>query len=437
LETLPARPLLGNIELVGRIDGTINGSSTKEWEQRCSCDELGRLSLAAEYQQGTGATPSWKQEFTHDRYGNRFQSDTTNNFGVPFTTVVSGDINANTNRFISTGSTPISYDAAGNITQDAKFRFLNYSYDATGRQTATTAINSDLSQTASYDCVGQRVQTTANGVTRTMVYDVFGKLVADYNGTSLERENIYRDGQLLVVYEAASTCYMTIADFVTSFYQGALSRNPNSSELSEWRLKLSQAQAQGFARLIEVAQDLGSAVLTSTEYIALNTSNHDYITHLYAAFLQRTADSGGYSYWMAALNGGSTRTHVRNGFAYSLEFQGNVMQLCPTTNSGTSSSANLKYILADAQGSSRAVMNNSGSGGSSIISRHDYLPFGEEIWAGVGLRTQTQKYASTDKVRQQFALTERDEATGLDHTWFRYRKVSINSTEANAFLTTK
>ena len=43
-----------------------------------------------------------------------------------------------------------------------------------------------------------------------MVYDVFGKLVADYNGTSLERENIYRDGQLLVVYEAASTCYMTL-----------------------------------------------------------------------------------------------------------------------------------------------------------------------------------------------------------------------------------
>ena len=154
LETLPARPLLGNIELVGRIDGTINGSSTKEWEQRFSCDELGRLSLAAEYQQGTGATPSWKQEFTHNRYGNRFQSDTSNNFGVPFTTVVSGDINANTNRFISTGSTPITYDAAGNITQDAKFRFLNYSYDATGRQTATTATNSDLSQTASYDCVG-------------------------------------------------------------------------------------------------------------------------------------------------------------------------------------------------------------------------------------------------------------------------------------------
>jgi RHS repeat-associated protein len=403
---------------LGRVDGVINGSSTKEWEQRFSYDELGRLSRAAEFQQGTGSTPSWQQEFTYDRYGNRFQSG-SNNFGVAFTPVVSGDITASTNRFITSGSTPVTYDNAGNITQDAKFRFMNYTYDANWRQVSVTATNSDLSQTSVYDCAGQRVQTTSNGVTRTMVYDIFGQLVADYNGTTMERENIYRDGQVLAVYEAASTCYMTMADFVTSFYQGALNRNPNSTELAEWTGKLSQAQAQGNGRLIKVAQDLGAAVFTSTEYTNLNTSNADYVTDLYNAFLQRAPDSGGFNYWTNALNTGSTRTHVRNGFAYSLEFQGNVMRLCATINSGTSTSANLKYMFTDAQGSTRAVMNNSGSGTSTILARHDYLPFGEEIWAGVGLRTTTQKYAMTDKVRQRFALTERDEASGLDHTWFR------------------
>ena len=56
---------------------------------------------------------------------------------------------------------------------------------------------------------------------------------------------------------------------------------------------------------------------------------------------------------------------------------------------------------------------------STIITCHDYLPFGEEIFANVGLRTTSQKYSVTDKVRQRFAMTERDEATGLDHTWFR------------------
>lgn len=405
-----------NTGKIGRIDSFINGASTKEWDQRFSYDELGRLSVAAEYQQGTGSTPSWKQEFTYDRYGNRLQSGSGNTV-VGFTPVVSSDITASTNRFITSGSTPVTYDAAGNITQDAKFRFMNFTYDANGRQLTATSLDSDLSQTSIYDCAGQRVQTTSFGITRTMVYDIFGQQVADYNGTTMEKENIYRGGLLLAVYEAASSCYMTISDFVTAFFNGALHRNPNSTELSEWTLKLTKAQAQGHSKLIKAAQDLGTHVFTSGEYT--NTIHHNYVVDLYMAFLQRTYDTGGYNNWINALQGGATFTQVRNGFAYSLEFQNNVVRLCPGTSSSTSTSANLKYVLTDLQGSSRAVMNNSGSGSSTIVARHDYLPFGEEIWAGIGLRTTTQKYSVTDKARQRFALTERDEATGLDHTLFR------------------
>jgi RHS repeat-associated protein len=187
--------------------------------------------------------------------------------------------------------------------------------------------------------------------------------------------------------------------------------------LTDWTLKLSQAQAQGQGKLIVMAQDLGASLFTSTEYTNLNTSNSDYVTDLYAAYLQRSPDSGGYNDWMAALNGGSTRAQVRHGFAYSSEFQGNVVRLCPVTSSSTSTSANLKYVLTDVQGSARVLMENNGTS-SAILARHDYLPFGEEIWVGVS-RTTSQKYATTDKVRQRFALTERDEASGLDHTWFR------------------
>ena len=64
-------------------------------------------------------------------------------------------------------------------------------------------------------------------------------------------------------------------------------------------------------------------------------------------------------------------------------------------------------------------MNNTGSGSSTITSRRDYLPFGEEIGAGVGLRTTTQKYSQSDNVRRRFAMLERDDVIGLDHTWFR------------------
>ena len=402
---------------VGRVDGVINGSSTKEWDQRFSYDELGRLSTAAEYQQGT-STLTWKQEFTYDRYGNRFQSGSGNTNPPVYTPVVSSDITAATNRFVTSGSTPVTYDAAGNILQDAKFRFMNYTYDANGRQLTASAMDSDLSQTSVYDCVGQRVQTTSFGATRTMVYDIFGQQVADYNGTTMEKENIYRGGQLLAVYEAASSCYMTIPAFVTAFYQGALDRDPTSTELATWTATLTKAQTQGHGRLIKAAQDLGTAVFTASGYS--NTDPGTYVNDLYAAFLQRGADSGGYQNWYNAIVvSGYTFAQVRNGFAYSLEFQGNVVRLCAGASSSTSTSANLKYVLTDVQGSTRAVMDNSGSGSSTIVARHDYLPFGEEIWTGMGLRTTTQKYSVTESVRQNYALTERDDATGLDHTLFR------------------
>jgi len=106
---------------------------------------------------------------------------------------------------------------------------------------------------------------------------------------------------------------------------------------------------------------------------------------------------------------------VRHGFAYSAEFQNDVGQLCVTTSSA---SASLKYVLSDLQGTTRSVMNNNGSS-SAVIARHDYLPFGEEIWSGTGTRTSSQGYGGTDAIRQKYGLTERDDATGLDHTPWR------------------
>jgi len=74
----------------------------------------------------------------------------------------------------------------------------------------------------------------------------------------------------------------------------------------------------------------------------------------------------------------------------------------------------VSYMLQDVQGSTRAVMS-----GTSVIARHDFLPFGEEIGAGVGIRSGGQGFGAGDKIRQRYGMTERDDATGLDHTWWR------------------
>jgi RHS repeat-associated protein len=87
-------------------------------------------------------------------------------------------------------------------------------------------------------------------------------------------------------------------------------------------------------------------------------------------------------------------------------------------------SAGLKYVLQDLQGSARMAMNNNGSA-SAVIARHDYLPFGEEVGSGTGLRTGTQGYGARDTNRQKYALTERDAASGLDHTpWRKYENTA-------------
>ncbi|HEY6806223.1 MAG TPA: RHS repeat-associated core domain-containing protein [Pyrinomonadaceae bacterium] len=409
---------------LGRVDDVING--TKQFEQRFSYDELGRLSTAKETYSSGFSTTAWQQQFTFDRYGNRFQSGGSNT-GVGFTPVISTDITASTNRFIDTGSTPITYDDAGNITQDMKFRLdpqgrgMNYGYDLNGRQITAERTDSTSGQSSVYDCAGQRVQMSANSVTRQMVYDAFGQLVADYANSSLERENIYRGGQLLAVYEPSSTCYKTIGNFVIDFYVGAFGSGATTTyatDIATWTDTLSRAQLQGTDALVGAAQSMGIAVFTSSAYTSLSTSDIQYVTDLYESYLQRTPDTGGLNFWANSLSTGNTRPGVRQAFAVSTEFVENLNLICPGTTSSTSTSANIKYALTDAQGSTRLLMENN-STSSAILSRHDYLPYGEDIWAGIGSRTTTQKYGVTDQVRQKFALTERDSISGLDHTWFR------------------
>jgi len=81
----------------------------------------------------------------------------------------------------------------------------------------------------------------------------------------------------------------------------------------------------------------------------------------------------------------------------------------------SSDEGGVKYLFSDWQGSTRAVLSNTGT----VNARSDYSAFGEEIQAGIGLRTVTQGFGSAQNPRQKYGLTERDDATGLDHTWFR------------------
>lgn len=58
-------------------------------------------------------------------------------------------------------------------------------YDANGRMKQSAQLDGTGVATALYDGLGQRVQVTENGVTRKVVFDVFGQLVAEYGGETV------------------------------------------------------------------------------------------------------------------------------------------------------------------------------------------------------------------------------------------------------------
>jgi hypothetical protein len=55
----------------------------------------------------------------------------------------------------------------------------------------------------------------------------------------------------------------------------------------------------------------------------------------------------------------------------------------------------VSYLTTDALGSPRIITDQTGQ----VISRHDYMPFGEEVMAGTGGRMTTQGYAGNDGVK--------------------------------------
>jgi RHS repeat-associated protein len=83
-----------------------------------------------------------------------------------------------------------------------------------------------------------------------------------------------------------------------------------------------------------------------------------------------------------------------------------------------SNTADVEWLVSDQLGTPRMVADLSGS--LAGVKRHDYLPFGEEIGAGVGGRTTGQGYGQLDGNRKKWAKLERDDETGLDYAQARY-----------------
>ncbi len=196
--------------------------------------------------------------------------------------------------------------------------------------------------------------------------------------------------------------------FIHLFYLAATGAIAPPSELQQRRAQLDAAAAGGPEAVKAAAESMGRQVFAS-QVSDLSVPAQQLVTNLYEGFLQRGPDAQGLAHWAgAAGTTAQSRQNVLDAFAVCGPFRELAGALYRETF----------WLVSDHLGTPRMIADRTGS--LAGVKRHDYLPFGEELYAEMGGRTPTQGYGAVDNVRQKFTAYERDSETNLDYAQARY-----------------
>ncbi len=451
-------PMTNNNGNLKKQEIFVPGASS--WLQQYDYDNLNRLQGVSE---STGGTTLWRQEYVYDRYGNRTIHQ-TNTWGAGINKKDFTVNAANNNRLgVPAGQTgTMSYDAAGNLTTDTySAAAVTRTYDAENRMTSETQANSFVAGVYTYNADGQRVRRTVGGqpsaVTTWQVYGFTGELLAEYAAAaapaSPQKEYGYRNGQLLVTAVPAAGARVNFAlaangGYATASSSLSLSFTPNATTNGDRKgIHWGTGPLTGSGWV-----DVSSGVFPDWLQIDFNatktideidvfTIQDNYLDPVEPTETMTFSTYGltayDVQYWngsaWVAVTGGSTSgnnkvwrkltfspvstskirvlTNAAADNAYSRMVE---LEAWGTVGGG---GVDLNWLVADQLGTPRMVFDKTGA--LANVKRHDYLPFGEELSAGVGQRTTTLGY-SVDGVRQKFTRKERDNETGLDYFEARY-----------------
>ena len=180
-------------------------------EDSYNFDALNRLTSVTEHKMSVAGgwgnwTQQFKQTYTYDRYGNRtINTDPAQTWGTGINNK-SFTVDTGTNRLGVPGGQPgvMTYDAAGNLTNDTYTGAGGRTYDAENK--IVSAFGGNQTQLYSYDGSGQRIKRVVNGVETWQVYGFGGELLAEYPANAASgnprNEYSYRNGQLLITADA-------------------------------------------------------------------------------------------------------------------------------------------------------------------------------------------------------------------------------------------
>lgn len=414
-------------------------------EDRYSYDSLNRLTAVSEYQNGSTNTGS--QQYTYDRWGNRTINQATWGTGInnkQFT------VDTATNRLsVPAGQSGVmTYDSAGNLTNDTYTGIGFRTYDAENKM-ITAADNTGQTSRYTYDGDGRRVRTQiASSQEKWYVYGFDGELIAEYQASSPasapEKEYGYRNGQLLITASgrlnvalaangavATASSAHTCCGFSTTGAINGNNRGPWGNG-EGWN----DATADSVPDWIQV-DFAGSKTIDEINVFSLhdnytqeNTPTEAQTFTLYGLLAFNVQYWNGSS-WVTIPGGSVTGNNkVWRKFTFSPITTSKIRVWISSVPDSWSrvveiqafgvsvSSEKIQWLVPDHLGTPRMVIDQSGA--LANVRRHDYLPFGEELFAPAGNRTIAMGYGSGDAVRQQFTSKERDTETGLDYFNARY-----------------
>lgn len=388
-------------------DGTYEQHYTM-LSQSYDYDSLNRLQSAQE--------GSWKQTYAYDRFGNR---TINSNPGATYGGVnnLGFEVETGANRLYSPGDLAkpdsqrlIRYDEAGNQKKDyytdtANATVYDRTYDAENRITQSIATYSapagNQTSNYGYDGDGRRVKRTIGTVETWQVYGIGGELVAEYAAnapnTTPQKEYAYRNGQLLITATVTAGGWGAPPTFDDNPLNPHFSGETNIRAAHITQLRAAIDALRGHLNLAPYSWQYSA---TTNDLISANP-----IIEMRTALDQALgAPSGGYSPGLA-VGQPILAIHIQ-------ELRNRVLGSWNSSSGGV----DFRWLVVDQLGTPRISFDLSGN--FAGVSRHDYLPFGEEMPAA--LRSSVPGYGVSDGARQKFTQKERDNETGLDYFGARY-----------------
>jgi RHS repeat-associated protein len=397
-------------------------------------DALNRLSLVNEFD---GSTQTGSQHYDFDQFGNRLiNAGTTWGTGInkqQFT------VDTATNKLGVPGGQAgvMNYDAAGNLYNDTYTGLGARAFDAENRMISATDSSYSTSH-YTYDVGGRRARHLTGGTEVWQVYGMDGELLSEYAALAApaapQKEHGYRNGELLVTASNAAPANLalnksatqssTFSNFPASLavdgntngdFNGAHSSSAtNYSYQPWWQLDLNSSQFINSIKLYPrtdcCPEMLANAYLFISDQPFTST---DLSTTL--------AQSGVSSYSITGNTSAATSVNINRTGRYirvqRSDTQYLVLAEVQVWGQQSSAVADVEWLVSDQVGTPRMVLDQSGS--LSGVKRHDYLPFGEELYVGSGGRTTAQGYIG-DNVSSKLTGKIRDNETGLDYFGARY-----------------